>query len=88
MDMDDVKLAVSGQVEMDSGTTWPVTICSLSETHCQLDRPLAGTGEMLQLWLGAIGPLRAQVSGYSRQQLTFDGPIHPAIAAHFNALRA
>ncbi len=80
------QLMIPASVETVAGHTFPVTVSDLCDRRCRIMRPLAVSllGMSIQLWLGAIGPLRAHLSPYARTLLLFDYPIHRAVVAHFN----
>jgi hypothetical protein len=65
----------------------PVTISDLGGLECEIE-PTVGTRTfegMLDLWIGAIGPLRvtAETTGGSRCRARFREPLDERIIAHF-----
>ncbi len=80
-------LTVRGEIQSGQGLFTPITVSQLSEERCQVleELPEPDANGLLQVWLGALGPLRARISAHSQTLLEFDGLIHPAIVAHFNA---
>lgn len=86
MPMHDTRnIAVEAQVDWETGRSCAVIVSSLTSHACELADSLPVWPGNLTLWLGAIGPLRAHLEGAGGTMLVFDGPIHPAIADHFNA---
>jgi len=80
-------LALPGQIEIRQGQFCSITISELSRANCRIREslPQLHAETPVQVWLGAIGPLRAHVSARSLSQVVFDGEIHAAIVEHFNA---
>lgn len=78
--------AIPGEILTYDGAAVQVRVVALSTASCRLgEYPPEGAA---QLWLGAIGPFHVQRDGSCADRLGFDGPIHPAIVSHFNAILA
>jgi len=56
-------LALPGQLEGGSGRPCPIIVSRLSALDCKLQCEVhqLASGECLQLWLGAVGPLRGRL---------------------------
>lgn len=65
----------------------PVTISALDGEACELQPQPGESGieGLLDLWIGAIGPLpaTAETSGAGRYRVRFREPLDPRIIAHF-----
>lgn len=83
---DTTDLALPAQIVREGGGARSVTIAKLSQSGCLIREqlPVESSEEAMQLWVGAIGPLRVRQSARSNSEIEFDGPINPAIVAHFN----
>lgn len=74
-----------GELATGNGGTRPVRISRLTTENCRLsaqDTAMPG-GTLVDLWLGAIGPLSGVISTTDGNLVQFTGAIHPAIVRHF-----
>lgn len=78
---------VLGEVDAGGNARSPVTVLELTETSCRLREKLLEVENptTLNLWLGAIGPLRGHLSSTSHDCIEFDGAIHSSIVEHFRS---
>lgn len=80
-------LSLPALIARGNGKPCEVTIRDLSEAHCLIEEtlPASEADDGMQIWIGAIGPLRAHRSAHSESEIEFDGPISAAIVDHFNS---
>ena len=86
-----VGVRLTGDYAMSGSPPQPVVLTRLASGHClasQCGKP-PPTGTEVEIWIGAVGPLKAQVdqSGPHSVSFVFRVPLDPVLLDQFETLR-